>query len=582
MRRFVCLLAVSILCVLMLPAASAAGSRVFPETNQTVRDTLLDFWNGNGGLPVFGLPISDQRSELTHDGRFQVQHFERERLELHPENQAPYQVLLGRLGDDLLQRQGRNWRDEPNSENPLRSMGPCRTFSETGRDVCGPFLHYWNEHGLSDARLDPYARSLALFGLPLTPVKQETNSSGDRVLTQWFERARFEYHPNNPEPGRPQGQVLLGRLGAEAFDPQKPNGGPARYVRQTLSDGRTLEVLEGFKIELLTSTLQRPRLMATDGSNIYVAEMGAGRVLRFAASTRGVIYWDVPQVLGEGFMNPHSIEIVGNNIYVAAEDQVIRASLLEYQSGQPLPWRKIIDLPTGSRDLYGHRTRTLAVGPDNKLYVSIGSSCDLCEENDPRRATIMRFNLDGTGGEVWATGLRNTVGMDFYPGSDQLWGVDNGRNLLGENIPPEELNLIVRGGNFGWPYCYGDRVPNPEFNDLAKCRGTLPPAYMMDAHIAPLGMDFYDGLRFPPTYQNDAIVAIHGSAERAVPAGYNVVRVRFKDGRPVGHEELVRGWLENGKPWGRPAGVLVDHSRGDVIISDDHGGRLYRLSYVGR
>ncbi len=576
MRKLILSAAWLALLLAPLATARAAAPRFFPETGQTVRDPLLAFWDANGGLPVFGLPVSDQRSEQTFEARVNLQHFERNRLELHPENAAPYNVLLGRLGDDLLRRQGRDWRSAPSAANPLG--GSCQRFAATEREVCGPFLQYWQSHGLSDSRLDSYGRSLALFGLPLTGVKAETNSSGDTVLTQWFERARFEWHPANPEPYK----VLLGRLGAEVYDPAHPNGGATTYVPVRLPDGHTLEVPQGFTITQLTAGLQRPRMLANDGrGGVLVAEMGVGRVLWYPQLNGQPINWAAPRELAAGLMNPHSIAVSNGQVFIAAEDQIVRGSLDAYRDGQPWPTTKITELPLGSRDLYGHRTRTLLLSPDEtKLYVSIGSSCDVCEETDPRRATVMRFNFDGTGGEIWSSGLRNTVGLDFYPGTSELWGVDNGRNLLGDGIPPEELNHLTRGTNFGWPYCYGDRVPNPEFNDAARCAPTAPPAWTMAAHTAPLGMTFYTGRSFPPAYQNDALVAIHGSTELPRPAGYNVVRVKFKDGQPVAQEDVMRGWLVDGAFWGRPVGLLVLPD-GDVLISDDAGGRIYRLHYSG-
>jgi hypothetical protein len=279
MRRAINLLLLALLIGAALGGARStlAAERNFPETNQIVGGRLLDFWSGNGGLPVFGLPISDQRSERTDVGRFDVQHFERGQLELHPEQQAPYDVLLGRLGDDQLRRQGRDWRNEPNQGNPLG--GACLRFDQTQREVCGPFLDYWRSHGLSDPRLNAYQRSLALFGLPLTGVKSERNTSGDQVLTQWFERARFEYHPNNPNPYK----VLLGRLGAENYAPQSPNGEPTRYKNVTVPElGRTLTIPVGFEIQLIAENLRRPRFMAqdTDGT-LYVAEQDAGEVTRW-------------------------------------------------------------------------------------------------------------------------------------------------------------------------------------------------------------------------------------------------------------------------------------------------------------
>ncbi len=575
MRRWVQLPLLLLLLGVALEPARAATSRTFPETNQTVSARMLEFWDQNGGLPVFGLPISDQRSEQTNAGRFTLQHFERERLELHPQNTAPYDVLLGRLGDELLRRQGRDWRDEPNQGNPLG--GPCQRFDDTGREVCGPFLAYWQGHGLRDPRLNPYQRSLALFGFPLTGVKVERNSSGHEVLTQWFERARFEYHPNNPAAYR----VLLGRLGAEAYDPQSPNREPTRYKNVTLPElGRSLTIPVGFEIQLIADQLSRPRFMAqsADGT-LYVAEQGSGEVSRWRdTDADGTL--ERQQRFAADLPIVSSLAFVPQGLVAATETQLV---LLRGGPDGAATKQVLTELPSGSRDLYGHRTRTVVYGPDNKLYVSIGSSCDLCEETDSLRATVTRYNLDGTQPEVFAGGLRNSVGIAFRPGTTELWGVDNGRNGLGDELPPEELNHLVAGGDYGWPYCHGDRVASPEYNNPARCNGTRGPDWTFQAHTAPLGLTFYDGMQFPPSFQGDAFVARHGAAASEVSrlSGYDVVRVRFKDGRPVAEETLVEGWLADNTWWGRPVGLLVDRD-GSLIISDDGAGRLYRLRYVGQ
>ncbi len=209
MRSGAVLLLVAVLLVAVRPADAAPEERLFPETGWRVGGRLLSFWDASGGLPVFGLPLGAAATTTTPEGGYLAQLFERERLELHSNLQPPYDVLLGRLGDELLRRQGRDWRAEGEGQ-PL--PGACRTFAQTGRSVCGPFLDYWSSHGLEfgDAGVSD-RESLALFGLPLTAPRLETNSSGDRVLAQWFERARFEHHPNNARPFN----VLLGRLGAE-------------------------------------------------------------------------------------------------------------------------------------------------------------------------------------------------------------------------------------------------------------------------------------------------------------------------------------------------------------------------------
>ncbi len=211
--------------------AAAPEGRLFPETGWRVGGRLLTFWESNGGLPVFGLPIAASIATSTAEGTFTAQVFERERLELHPEQAAPYDVLLGRLGDEVLRRQGRDWRTEGNGQS---LPGACDTYAQTGRSVCGAFREYWRTHGLDLGDAGTSAReSLALFGLPLTAPMMETNAAGDRVLTQWFERARFEHHPANPAAY----QVLLGRLGAEATAEPQPlptvevNVAPATVVQ---------------------------------------------------------------------------------------------------------------------------------------------------------------------------------------------------------------------------------------------------------------------------------------------------------------------------------------------------------------
>jgi biotin carboxyl carrier protein len=239
MRRRVLLFSLLLLGFFMLrPASAATPERLFAETGWRVNGRLLEYWTASGGLPVFGFPIGPAVETTTAEGKYLAQNFERERLELHPELQAPYDVLLGRLGDELLRRSGRNWRAEGNGE---AMPEPCREFTGTGRRVCGPFLAYWRSHGLEfgDAGVSE-REALALFGLPLTAPKYETNSSGDRVLTQWFERARFEYHPGKPA----SFQVLLGRLGAEWTGQKElaPPGIAVKYARGSVMQGRTTTV----------------------------------------------------------------------------------------------------------------------------------------------------------------------------------------------------------------------------------------------------------------------------------------------------------------------------------------------------
>lgn len=584
MARIVLLLVLLASALGALPAAAQGAERCFPETDQCVSGRLLGYWEGNGGLPVFGFPIGEQRTEHSPEGTFTAQWFERERFELHPENGAPYDVLLGRLGDELLRRQGRDWRSLPKGQ----PQGGCRFFDTTEHALCEPFLSYWSSNGLEfDGQAGKsYDESLALFGMPLSEPAMETNSSGDTVLTQWFERARFEHHPNNPDPSK----VLLGRLGAESYDPAAA-AGPTRY-RSVQAPGwpAPLEVPVGFTIEEVASGQPGPRFMARDplnGSLVYGSST-TGQVLRLLDDD-GDGRYDRRQVVATGLTFVHSVAFVtvgGTGgvpvLYAAAEDRLVRLGSFD-ASGAAQSVETIIALPTGARDLYGHRTRTIAQGPDGKIYLSVGSSCDVCVEDEPRRAAILRLNPDGSNVEIFASGLRNTVGFDWRPFTGELWGADMGRNNLGADLPPDELNLLEQGKDYGWPYCYGARVPNPEFNDAGRCAPTVPPALNLPAHWAPLGVAFYDGLAFPPSYQGDAFVAFHGTARDQVTdlLGYNVSRVRFKGGRPVAMEDLVRGWeYGDNQVWGRAAGLLALPD-GSLLISDDFGGRIFRLRYTG-
>jgi glucose/arabinose dehydrogenase len=571
--------------LLALAPAPAARAQTFPETGYRLDGRFAEFWRQHGGLPVFGLPISDQAPRPGTEGVFTSQWLERERFELHPENRAPYDVLLGRLGDEALRRQGRDWRAQP-AEQPQPG---CRFFPETGRNLCEPFLSAWQASGLEfDGRAGKsFAESLALFGLPLTAPAVETNSSGATVLTQWFERARFEYLPDNPDPYK----VLLGRLGAELAAPGRANLDPTSgdlpaYVQvQAPGWPRPLEVPRGFTVEEAASGLTRPRFMALDPADgsLIVASDGRSEVLRLRDAD-GDGRYEARQTIAGGLPFVNSVAFRDGALYAAAQDRVVRLGDFGPDGAARRVETVVAGLPVADpSNAAAHRTRTIAFGPDDKLYISVGSSCDLCVESDPLRATVLRANPDGSGLEVFATGLRNSVGIAFRPFTSELWGVDMGRNFLGPDLPPEELNRIEAGGDYGWPYCYGDRVPNPEFNDAARCAGTEAPRRNFPAHWAPLGIVFYDGLSFPAAYQGDALIAFHGSAGDQTGGqrvGYLVSRVRFRAGEPVAQEDLLRGFVAGADAWARPAGLLVAPD-GSLLVSDDLSGRIFRVRSTG-
>ncbi len=229
-----------------------------------------------------------------------------------------------------------------------------------------------------------------------------------------------------------------------------------------------------------------------------------------------------------------------------------------------------------------HWTRSIVFGPDNKMYVSIGSSCNVCVETDSTRASVMQYDENGKNGRVFARGLRNAVGMAFNPVTHELWVSQNERDNIApdhENLPPEEINILQAGGDYGWPYCYGDRIPNPEFHDAARCANTIAPALEMPAHSAPLSMTFLaNATQLPDSDRGDALIAFHGSWNRSTPTIARVVRVRITNNKPVGIDDFITGWQSSdGNRWGRPVDVAV-LSDGSLAVSDDGSGEIIRIA----
>jgi glucose/arabinose dehydrogenase len=340
-----------------------------------------------------------------------------------------------------------------------------------------------------------------------------------------------------------------------------------------------LQVAGGFAINVYAQNLEQPRMLATDAGRVYVTRPMQGDVLRLDdADDDGVA--ESTAVAASGLANVHGIAFSGTNVFLATVQQVLRGTVNGAGTFEALSVI-VDDLPDGGQ----HPYRTLVVGPDSRLYISIGSDCDACAETNPEHATIVRTGLDGSDRAVFARGLRNTIGFGFHPTSGVLWGMDHGSDWRGNDVPPEELNRIESGLNYGWPYCFGSAEIDPIIQDppgttkAAYCADTEPAALEFQAHGAPIGLAFYDGSSFPSDYSGDAFIALHGSWNRFPPTGYKVVRLHFDAGEPVAFEDFVSGFLiEDGEAqFGRPAGVTVAPD-GALLFSDDANGVVYRVA----
>jgi len=354
---------------------------------------------------------------------------------------------------------------------------------------------------------------------------------------------------------------------------------PDEFRKGVFATPRTLTVPKGFSVSVYAQLQNSPRFMATSPDGVvFVSENGGGRVVILkdkGNSADRVIF-------AEGLDGPHGLafyEVNGTTyLYVAEKTRVLR---FPYTPGQTQASKKetiVANIPGGGN----HVTRTVVFGKDGKMYVSIGSTCNVCVEKDPRRAAIVQYNPDGTGEHIYALGLRNGVGLAINPVTGELWETENSRDNIGDNMPPEEINIIKDGGNYGWPYCISNGVYDSDFGqkDQAFCDVTIKPALPMQAHSAPLGISFYTGKQFPAGFQNDAFVGFHGSWNRTDKTGYKVVRIRVQNGRPATYEDFVTGWLVSGNAWGRPV-MPMTAPDGSLLITDDSNNAVYKVSYMG-
>ena len=317
---------------------------------------------------------------------------------------------------------------------------------------------------------------------------------------------------------------------------------------------QSLQLPPGFRIQAYARDLTGVRFMTLgpDGE-LYATLMRRGEIVRLP-DRNGDGQSDGAEVVAEGLNAPHGIVFRDGALYVGETNRVTR---LTDADGDGVFERRdsLADLPSGG----GHSTRTLGFGPDGMLYVSVGSSCNVCDEADERRAAILQMAPDGSGARVYARGLRNAVGLVFHAVTGELWATNNGRDQLGDDEPPETVNIVRDGDDFGWPRCVNGARPDPQFGSPGACEGVARPAVEMQAHSAPLGLRFYEGAQFLAEYGGSLFGALHGSWNRSVPTGYKVVRIPIQDGRPAGAvEDFVTGWQQGtSRGWGRPVDVVV-------------------------
>ncbi|TWG79304.1 glucose/arabinose dehydrogenase [Cupriavidus gilardii J11] len=332
----------------------------------------------------------------------------------------------------------------------------------------------------------------------------------------------------------------------------------------------------GFRIERLTDDVPEARGMTfSPAGTLYVGSRGAGNVYAVSAPLSGK---PVVHTVAKGLTLPLGVAWRDGALYTSSVSRILRLDDIEARLASPPRPTVVYDkFPSETH----HGGRFIAFGPDGYLYVPIGAPCNVCARDESRYANIMKMKPDGSDLQVVARGVRNTVGFDWHPVTGDLWFTDNGRDWLGDDQPPDELNRAPRAGlHYGFPYCHAGNLSDPEFGRGRPCSGFTAPVARLGPHVAALGMRFYTGKQFPAEYRNNIFIAEHGSWNRSERIGYRITRVVLDDdGRAVKQEVFAEGWLRDGSPWGRPADVEVAPD-GSLLVSDDLAGAIYRIRYA--
>ena len=333
----------------------------------------------------------------------------------------------------------------------------------------------------------------------------------------------------------------------------------------------------GFQIRVYAEEVKNARQLALgDHGTVFVGSRKAGKV-HAVVDTDGDHFAEHVYLLAEGLNMPSGIEFKFGSLYVGAVNRILRYDDIESRLDSPPSPDLVTDrFP----DKTHHGWKYLRFGPDSKMYVPVGAPCNIC--NEPGFGQIRRIFADGSGDEVFASGVRNSVGLAFHPDTGELWFTDNGRDMMGDDIPADELNHAPQAGmNFGYPWCHQGDTPDPEFGKGKACADYSPPVLKLGAHVAALGMTFYTGGMYPPGYSKQLFIAQHGSWNRSEKVGCDVILVRFdEEGNVLGEEVFASGWLSGDQCWGRPNDVL-QLPDGSLLVSDDKADAIYRITYSG-
>lgn len=341
-----------------------------------------------------------------------------------------------------------------------------------------------------------------------------------------------------------------------------------------------IKLPEGFKISIYASDVNDARsICLSPNGTLFVGNRNKDKVYALQ-DTDGDFKVDKKFTIDSDLTMPNGVAFKDGDLYVAEVGRILRYDDIESRLDNPPKPTVIYDEYPTKRH---HGWKYIAFGPDGKLYIPVGAPCNICESEDKVFATITRMNSDGSAMEIFAEGVRNSVGFTWHPETGEMWFTDNGRDMLGDDTPPCELNRAPRKGmHFGYPYCHGGTIKDPEFGDKHPCGDFTQPAQNLGPHVAPLGLEFYTGDMFPQKYRNHLFIAEHGSWNRSKKIGYRITLVKMENGKAAGYETFAEGWLDHDaqEAWGRPVDLLLMPD-GSMLLSDDKSGVIYRITYEG-